>query len=164
MNQDNQITKKKEYRRKYYLANKEKITAINDKYYQTHKERLLSKRREWDKNHPKKIKESHKKSYENNKETYSKRMAKQRSDWRIMVIGHLGGVCCRCGFSDIRALQIDHINGNGNQERKQFCSNSPAFYTKVLNDKGENYQLLCANCNWIKRSENGEFRSLKNIK
>lgn len=28
---------------------------------------------------------------------------------------------------------------------------------EVVADKTGKYQLLCANCNWIKRSENGEY-------
>ena len=30
---------------------------------------------------------------------------------RKKIIDALGGCCARCGYSDIRALQIDHING-----------------------------------------------------
>ena len=80
---------------------------------------------------------------------------------RLEVIKALGGKCVRCGFSDSRALQIDHINGGGNHERK-FLGFSSGFHRKVLvsisNNEGK-YQLLCANCNWIKRMENKEFCS-----
>lgn len=65
----------------------------------------------------------------------------------------LGGKCVRCGFSDIRALQIDHIHGGGRNEIQRM--GWPAYYKKVL-DASEGYQLLCANCNWIKRSERKE--------
>lgn len=34
----------------------------------------------------------------------------------------LGGSCVKCSFLDSRALQIDHINGGGTQERKQQLS------------------------------------------
>ena len=70
----------------------------------------------------------------------------------------LGGICVRCGFSDSRALQIDHINGNGSKLRKK-TSSSYELYKDVIKSvsNGENkYQLLCANCNWIKRFENKE--------
>lgn len=65
----------------------------------------------------------------------------------------LGSKCCKCGFSDIRALQIDHINGGGNRERKE--KGDYAMYKGVILNP-EKYQLLCANCNWIKRHENHE--------
>ena len=64
-----------------------------------------------------------------------------------------GASCTRCGFSDKRALQIDHVNGNGMQDRK---SGYYKFYQDVIAslERGEKkYQILCANCNWIKRRE-----------
>lgn len=77
---------------------------------------------------------------------------------RNATLEALGGVCKECGFSDKRALQIDHVNGGGSKERKErgFSKN---FHKHVLESflKGEGrYQLLCANCNWIKRFENKE--------
>ena len=77
---------------------------------------------------------------------------------RNAVIEFLGGKCIQCGFSDKRALQIDHINGGGSKERKEKGFNAE-FHKHVLKSlmNGENkYQLLCANCNWIKRFENKE--------
>lgn len=73
-----------------------------------------------------------------------------------LAINKLGGICVRCGFSDRRALQIDHVNGDGAKERKIGMINSTSIYKKVLADKENKYQLLCANCNWIKRVENNE--------
>ena len=71
----------------------------------------------------------------------------------------LGGKCSHCDFNDSRALQIDHVNGNGADDRREF---GEAMYTKnflkrVLASPGK-YQVLCANCNWIKRAEQGESR------
>ena len=58
------------------------------------------------------------------------------------------------GCTDIRCLQIDHVNGGGVREAKALS------YTvrlrRYLNDISGAYQLLCANCNWIKRSMNNE--------
>lgn len=71
------------------------------------------------------------------------------------VYDKLGHVCCKCGFADKRALQIDHVNGGGNQEHKQ-VKNAFTFLNKVLADTNGTYQILCANCNWIKRMERRE--------
>lgn len=68
----------------------------------------------------------------------------------------MGGRCVRCGFSDIRALQVDHVNGHGRRELATVTSRN-AYYKTVLAHP-ERYQLLCANCNWIKRAENAEHR------
>lgn len=79
-----------------------------------------------------------------------------QQELRAKVIVFLGGKCQRCGFDDIRALQIDHINGLPYKERLK----SIYLYLDILeNPKSkEIYQLLCANCNWIKRAENKEDR------
>lgn len=72
-----------------------------------------------------------------------------------------GGLCQRCEFGDIRALQIDHINGVPNGERR--LKNNPhrggvKLYQAILSEvyPQEDFQLLCANCNWIKRFEDNE--------
>src|SRR2546421_6884252 len=80
---------------------------------------------------------------------------------RCEVVALLGGRCKRCGFDDPRALQIDHINGGGVQElRAKGGSGHSAKVAKFVreNPAQSKYQLLCANCNWIKRAENGEVR------
>ena len=66
----------------------------------------------------------------------------------------LGGECQRCGFSDWRALQIDHVNSNGHLERAENLGQSE-YYRRILANP-DDYMILCANCNWIKRYENGE--------
>lgn len=84
-----------------------------------------------------------------------------RLEWRrkqrAKVISALGQCCVRCGFSDVRALQIDHVNGGGNAERYSLGSPNK-LYRKILINGADGYQLLCANCNWIKRHENQEYR------
>lgn len=64
----------------------------------------------------------------------------------------------RCLSHEHRALQIDHVHGHGTKELKKLSLNC-GYLKKVLADTEGNYQLLCANCNWIKRSENKEVRS-----
>lgn len=82
----------------------------------------------------------------------------RREKERQSVITFLGGKCKKCGFSDYRALQIDHINGGGSKEYKAASSKSTYHRTlyKDVRENSQKYQLLCANCNWIKRYEEGE--------
>ena len=92
----------------------------------------------------------------NNKEKrlfWSKRI---RIKKRQEFLQKMGGKCVKCGFSDWRALQVDHINGGGGKEIKTIGSSYPRYYKKILADKDGKYQLLCANCNWIKKDENNE--------
>jgi hypothetical protein len=65
----------------------------------------------------------------------------------------LGNKCKKCGETEKLVLQIDHIKGGGNKERKGL--NSLYRYKKVLEDK-KKYQILCARCNWLKMHKNKE--------
>src|SRR5689334_24398966 len=71
---------------------------------------------------------------------------------RHRAIAALGGMCVRCSYSDFRALQIDHVHGGGHRERQQKKGTS-YFYHVLKNLKSGRYQVLCANCNVIKRLE-----------
>ncbi len=75
----------------------------------------------------------------------------------LEIIGN--SKCNRCGFDDVRALQLDHIKGDGAIERKKFKNSHYEwhFYRYENPDLAkEKLQVLCANCNWIKREENDE--------
>lgn len=68
-----------------------------------------------------------------------------------------GPRCTRCGYdSDVRALQIDHVEGGGNSELRGGRGGGIAYYARVLKDTSGRYQLLCANCNKIKAIERRE--------
>jgi len=86
----------------------------------------------------------------------------KRSILKERVFKVLGDRCTRCGFSDKRSLQIDHVNGSGVAEHAE-VKNPGKFYLKVLSDTTGKYQILCANCNWIKRAENNENPTYENI-
>lgn len=89
-------------------------------------------------------------------------------NYREAAVQRLGGCCqspdCKWinddgtrGCTDLRCLQIDHKDGGGSKERKK--EGSYSMYKKMLADAEvlKRYQLLCANCNWIKRNVNSEF-------
>jgi 5-methylcytosine-specific restriction endonuclease McrA len=71
---------------------------------------------------------------------------------RVQAIAVLGGACCKCGFTDIRALEIDHINNDGCLDRKKRTRYS--MWASIIKGAsvGE-FQLLCANCHQIKSYE-----------
>lgn len=75
---------------------------------------------------------------------------------RMKVFEKYGFKCVRCGYDrDLRALCIDHVHGHGNKEHREIGMNK--FLNKVLTDNEGNYQILCANCNIIKKYENHEY-------
>lgn len=69
---------------------------------------------------------------------------------------------CSCGFDDKRALQFDHINENGLKDLKRFGNKNAMlyYYSKHPEEAREKLQILCANCNWIKRAEKNEIRGV----
>lgn len=74
-----------------------------------------------------------------------------------MVFEHYGHCCARCGFSDIRAIHVDHVNEDGADERRKL---TPLQVVQKIVRLGfpDSYQLLCANCNTIKGVEAGTLR------
>ncbi|KKM14602.1 hypothetical protein LCGC14_1704440, partial [marine sediment metagenome] len=68
-------------------------------------------------------------------------MIDRRNKLRGEIIDRLGGGCCKCGVTDFRVLQIDHINGNGNIHRRKFNS-SEKYYQSIINNDCLGFQLL----------------------
>jgi len=62
----------------------------------------------------------------------------------------LGNKCAVCGYTGL-ALQVDHVNNQGNIERSKYINGGNNSYWKNILDKiksgSKDYQLLCANCN-----------------
>ena len=73
-----------------------------------------------------------------------------------LICGNDSVICKKCGFDDIRALQIDHVHGGGNKEKQMHGLGFYNRYELIVKASPNSYQILCANCNWIKRAENGE--------
>jgi hypothetical protein len=106
-----------------------------------------------------------KKWRENNNEEARATATRARRKMRALAYAKLGGRCnspeCKWvnsdgtfGCTDVRCLHIDHVNGDGyleiHESGYQLCK-------RALNDTEGRYQLLCSNCNWIKRVINGEL-------
>lgn len=151
------MTNSKEYNKNYYQKNREIINSKRKKQKKVLTQQELEDKKKKNKD---RIREYNYKYYIIN--GYSKNYTKKQ---RIQVIKLMGGKCVKCLFNDIRALQIDHINGGGSKERRA-VGFSGTFYSNVINSFNNNenkYQLLCANCNWIKRFENKECLKSNNI-
>lgn len=78
---------------------------------------------------------------------------------RMAALKILGDKCSKCGFDDYRVLQIDHILGGGSKDRQIATRNfNKIVIESALKNEGK-YQILCANCNWIKRYERNEHKN-----
>ena len=108
------------------------------------------------------IPQTPKEAYINSYSKHKDKLTKDRKEARDKVMLLMGNRCLHCGFADYRALQIDHKKGDGYQCRHSKGSNVSTLsqYRKIIADptliQTLDIQLLCANCNWIKRVENGE--------
>lgn len=71
---------------------------------------------------------------------------------RLKVDTILGMVCVKCGFSDKRALEIDHVNDDGAEDRRKGSKNRATLHRRVIANPVR-YQRLCSNCNNIKEYE-----------
>jgi hypothetical protein len=67
-----------------------------------------------------------------------------------------GAYCVQCGFADHRALNLDHIGGGGEIDRNQPGSRT-IYYRLKREGFPAGFQVLCANCNSIKKYTHNEF-------
>jgi len=126
------------------------------RWQESHREQLRQYHREWCKKNKDKVRQYAKK-YQEIHGFLPQRKYYYKIKSQIFEI--LGNKCSRCGFSDLRVLQIDHKFGKGNEDRK-YKNASYKYYRLILEKlkaNSQDYQLLCANCNIIKKFEECEL-------
>lgn len=105
-------------------------------------------------------KEERRKYYLLNKKYIRKQVKVRLAENRQKVLDLFGDKCVHCGYDfDWRAFQIDHINSDGSVDRAiGLTGNRLHRHILQLSDEERRakYQLLCANCNTIKKFENNE--------
>ncbi len=70
-------------------------------------------------------------------------------------------LCKQCGFGDVRALNIDHVENNGSTETRRAAV---LWLWLINNNFPSGYQVLCANCNQIKEMKRREVGMRNNIR
>lgn len=95
----------------------------------------------------------------------NKRTRKRNIALRREVLSFYSGSndpkCACCGEARLTVLDLDHINGGGQEDRMKLGS-SPFKIYRDLRAKGfpSGFRVLCRNCNWIeylRRTKRGEF-------
>jgi hypothetical protein len=89
-----------------------------------------------------------------NPEKYAKHSRDAKVKIRRSVLDAFGRSCAICGFSDERALTLDHILNNGASERKELGERVVYYRALKLEYKSE-YRILCMNCQFIERHKAG---------
>ena len=83
---------------------------------------------------------------------------------RHNLLRTLGGRCVQCGYDkDLRGLVLDHINGDGYEDRKKLGSKSFRYYINNLEEARVKLQVLCATCNQIKSYVNKEHNRSRRV-
>ena len=93
--------------------------------------------------------------HKSHRELINKAVRKYQEKCRSIMMWYLGYRCAHCGYSeDSRALQFDHIKGDGALDRKLHGAGSAMtkHYYKNPEIVMNKFQILCANCNWIKKA------------
>lgn len=123
----------------------------------------LEHRKKYRKQHKKEIDEYNKKWYKIHKEYFRKACKEERKKLKMEVLTHYSNGIPKCAniynfhkeeITDIRCLQIDHIKGRNT--KLPFRSGGDLYHWLKRNNYPKGYQVLCCNCNWIKRYENKE--------
>jgi len=73
------------------------------------------------------------------------------------VFTHYGKTCVECGYADMRALSIDHVDSGGSAHRRALKGQN--FYRWLVREGyPSGFQTLCMNCQFIKRHAQHEFK------
>lgn len=100
--------------------------------------------RKWQKLHPDQVLESSKQS---------------RAKLRLNVLLAYGGKCICCGETIVEFLQLDHVNNDGKEHRRQISnglhSGSRVYKWAKDNSYPPSLQILCGNCHNAKTHYGG---------
>ena len=124
------------YSREYYLKTQAQTIQKRRDYRRDNRDKIRAQQRVW---------------YKNKKAA--------RNALKLETLSHYSNgepICTRCGYSDIRALTLDHIIPIGRKERRV----TGLMFYRVLQRQGypEGYQTLCANCQMLKMFEGNEWQ------
>lgn len=149
---DHAKEKQREATRRYRERHAEELKAKAESVKGTEEQRAIwrEKTRKWRKANAGK-----------NKEIERKAESKRYHGSKDIAFALLGNKCAMFHVendplaTDVRSLQIDHIDAIGDAKRRELNQRGRHLYREVVAHP-EKYQLLCACHNWIKRHENKE--------
>lgn len=157
---------------RYRSKNREKVRQFSREYRRRNNERINASCRTDE--YRKRARLKYWKNPEASREANRKRSKTQRyietrrkycrnkiAELKRLAYDLLGNICSRCGESRIPVLSIDHINGDGAIHRKSLNGSTIKFYKDVIRDGKVRFQILCMNCQWMKRHERKECNNIK---
>lgn len=138
-------------------------------YYHKHGERIRKRQRKYDKRKYYHLKENNPEEYQKLLAYYRENNRRRARQIKREVIAHYSNGTMACAnpfgehkepYTNILALSIDHIHGNGNKfrtEKTKSCYGNTYYWWLKKHGFPEGLQVLCMNCQWIKRHKNHEF-------
>jgi len=84
---------------------------------------------------------------------------------RWLAVKKLGGICCGCKNSDLRVLQINHVNGASRPKKNKHggrCQKATRnqLIAIIKGDLKDGVDVRCANCNIIHEYERGKIKDI----
>lgn len=71
---------------------------------------------------------------------------KRRAERRALVLEHYGSCCACCGETEPLFLTIDHIDGSGNEHRREI-GKTDMWLWLLRQGFPDGFRILCYNCN-----------------
>jgi hypothetical protein len=146
-----------EYNRRYYWSHHDQVLEGARRYYQRHREKILAENKLPEKR--KRLTAAALARRIANPAHYREICRQFRKRRKAETLKHYSPslTCQRCGFADIRALSIDHVKGGGHRHVTSI-GGTEAFYLWLKKNKyPPGFQVLCMNCQFIKREEQNEL-------
>lgn len=150
----------------YYHKNKPYYQAQQQLYYQGNREHILQRVSEYARTHQKQIKQYRKEHYKKfgkqeyrEKQEYYSYVAETLFIFALDIVTHSQKhKCTRCGETDLRCLEFDHIRGGGRKHYTLIKSTRIVKWViKHPKEARKKLQVLCGNCNWKKRYEDSGY-------
>ncbi|KKN71801.1 hypothetical protein LCGC14_0416550, partial [marine sediment metagenome] len=134
------------------LAHDRRYSREHPEYAKLHRAAHLERYKElahlWYKRNKEKVIANVKKHSQAYRERRNELNRKRRQALKIEVLTHYSNgkcACVRCGFDDLMALSIDHIEGGGAKHRREIRGLT-IYYWLTLQGFPSGYQVLCMNC------------------
>lgn len=150
MSKRESLETKREYNRKRYWRNREKILAQQKERYELEKERIKAERSNYYQNNKETLKAKKNDYYQRNAEKVKRNERQRRMERKIIAMNFIGDGCSRCEMKHPAAIDFHHKN----TEEKLFSIGDMLTSRRqvpddVLKIEVEKCELLCKNCHAI---------------
>ena len=143
---------RKEYRRAYYLRNKDKFLKSSKKWKENNKDRVKEINREYNKRHSNEIKEWAEDNKDSRLATYKKHYQKHKLDRqknKVIAIQYKGSKCVHCGIpyngENASIFDFHHVDPSIKDTEVSKILNSPKL-TETIKKELDKCILVCSNC------------------